>query len=58
MQRKQYDSDLNPIEKIWADGGYKGDLFDWVKGTLGAVLEVVEREAGQKDSRLYRNVGW
>lgn len=36
------------INKIWADGGYKGDLIDLVKETLGAVLEVVEREAGQK----------
>lgn len=36
------------IKKIWADGGYKGDLFELVKETLGAVLEVVEREAGQK----------
>jgi len=36
------------IKKIWADGAYKGDLSDVVKETLGAVLEIVEREAGQK----------
>ncbi len=36
------------IKKIWADGAYKGDLIDWVKETLIAVLEIVEREAGQK----------
>jgi putative transposase len=36
------------IKKIWADGAYKGDLIQLVKDTLGAVLEVVEREAGQK----------
>ena len=36
------------IKKIWADGAYKGDLIALVKETLGAVLEIVEREAGQK----------
>lgn len=36
------------IQKIWADGAYKGDLIDLVKETLGAVLEIVAREAGQK----------
>ena len=39
---------FSTIEKIWADGAYKGDLIDLVKETLGAVLEIVEREAGQK----------
>jgi putative transposase len=36
------------IQKIWVDGAYKGDLVDLVKETLDAVLEIVEREAGQK----------
>ena len=36
------------LEKIWADGAYQGDLIDWVKETLGAVLEIVKREAGQQ----------
>lgn len=36
------------LKKIWADGAYKGDLADLVKETLGAVLEIVEREAGQQ----------
>jgi len=40
------------IKKIWADGAYKGDLIDLVKETLGAVLEIVEREAGQKGFRV------
>lgn len=36
------------IKKIWADGAYQGDLIELVKETLGAILEIVEREAGQK----------
>ena len=36
------------IEKIWADGAYQGELIELVKETLSAVLESVEREAGQK----------
>jgi transposase len=36
------------IQKIWADGAYQGDLIQLVKETLDAVLEIVEREAGQK----------
>lgn len=40
------------IEKIWADGAYQGDLIELVKETLGAVLEIVEREAGQKGFQI------
>ena len=36
------------IAKIWADGGYKEGIIVWVKDVLKAVLEVVQREAGQK----------
>ena len=36
------------IAKIWADGGYKEGIIVWVKDILKAVLEVVQREAGQK----------
>ena len=31
------------LVKILADGGYKGDLADWVKDKLGWILEVVLR---------------
>ncbi len=32
------------VKRIWADGGYRGQLVDWVHKTLKAVLEVVERD--------------
>lgn len=32
------------IQRIWADGGYRGQLIDWVQETLEAVLEIVERD--------------
>ncbi len=40
------------IEKIWADGTYRGGLVDWVRETLDATLEVVEREKGQKGFKV------
>jgi putative transposase len=40
------------IEKIWADGGYRGSLIDWVRDTLGAILEIVKRDDGQKGFKL------
>ena len=43
------------LRKLWADGGYQGDLADFVQETLGAVLEIVEREAG---SRGFQVVPW
>ena len=53
------------LKKIWADGAYKGDLSVLVKETLGAVLEIVEREAGQKGFQVVpkrwvveRTFGW
>jgi len=35
------------VQKIWADGAYKGDLVDWVRESLNAALEIVEREEDQ-----------
>lgn len=32
------------VKRIWADGGYRGQLVDWVHKHLDAVLEVVERD--------------
>ncbi len=53
------------LKKIWADGAYKGDLSVLVKETLGAVLEIVEHEAGQKGFQVLpkrwvveRTFGW
>lgn len=32
------------LKKIWADGGYRGQLIGWVKKFGGWVLEIVERD--------------
>jgi putative transposase len=29
------------LERIWADGGYRGQLVDWVKDTFDVVLDIV-----------------
>jgi putative transposase len=31
------------LEKIWADGGYRGKLITWVKELTGIELEIVKR---------------
>jgi len=36
------------LQKIWADGGYRGRLIDWVREQLAIVLEVVTRDPDQK----------
>ena len=39
---------LTRLKKIFADGGYRGDLEDWVQVNLQAVLEIVLKLEGQK----------
>ncbi len=34
---------LSRLNLIWADGGYTGQLVDWVKASCGWVLEIVKR---------------
>jgi putative transposase len=36
------------LKRIWADGGYSGDLVDWVAETLGCELEIVGKPKDQK----------
>lgn len=37
------------LQKIWADGTYRGSLMDWMNEIgRGGILEIVERPAGQK----------
>jgi putative transposase len=36
------------LQKIWADGGYRGKLVDWVQENLAIVLEIVARDPNQK----------
>ena len=31
------------LQKIWADGGYRGTLIDWVQQTCHWLLEIVKR---------------
>lgn len=31
------------LEKVWADGAYRGELIGWVKQLTGIELEVVKR---------------
>lgn len=35
------------LQKIWADGGYRGQLIDWVKFVVGWSLEIVEKLGDQ-----------
>jgi putative transposase len=32
------------LQKIWADGGYRGQLIDWVQEHLETILEIVSRD--------------
>jgi putative transposase len=36
------------LQLIWADGGYKGKLVDWVLKTHSWILEIVNRDKGVK----------
>jgi putative transposase len=36
------------LRLIWADGGYAGQLVDWVAAFAGWVLEIVKRSEDQK----------
>ena len=35
------------LKLIWADGGYRGELIEWIKHTFGWTLEIVEKLADQ-----------
>ena len=39
---------LTRLKKIFADGGYRGDLEDWVQDNLQVVLDIVLKLQGQK----------
>lgn len=38
---------LGCIKKIFADGGYRGQLLDWAKEQLGYVIEIVKRNESE-----------
>ena len=35
------------LKLIWADGGYRGELIEWIKHAFGWTLEFVEKLADQ-----------
>jgi len=39
---------LPRLQLIWADGGYAGELVDWVRRVCGWILEIVKRPEGAK----------
>jgi putative transposase len=53
------------LRLIWADGGYRGKLIDWVKQACGWTLEIVKRDKGVKGFQVLprrwvveRTFGW
>lgn len=53
------------LRLIWADGGYAGQLIEWVKATCNWVLEIVNREPNTKGFKVLprrwvveRTFGW
>lgn len=53
------------LKLIWADGGYRGQLIQWVKTSLGWTLEIVKKLEGQvgfqvlpKRWIIERTFGW
>lgn len=34
---------FNRLQRVWADGGYSGELVKWVQRMCGWTLEIVER---------------
>jgi putative transposase len=53
------------LRLIWADGGYAGQLIEWVKSTFNRVLEIVKRDPETKGFEVLprrwvveRTFGW
>lgn len=46
--QKLTDCTKSALQKIWADGGYRGKLVDWVREHLDIILEIVERDPDLK----------
>ena len=56
---------LPRLKLVWADGGYAGQLIDWVKQAYGWVLEIVKRSEDAQGFQLLkkrwiveRTLGW
>ena len=53
------------LQLIWADGGYRGSLIEWVEDNFDTVLEIVKRNDDIKGFKLLpkrwiveRTLGW
>jgi putative transposase len=53
------------LQIIWADGGYAGQLIDWVKTTISCILQIVKRSDSAKGFEVLpkrwiveRTFGW
>lgn len=53
------------LRLVWADGGYRGKLIDWVKQVCGWTLEIVKRDKGVQGFQVLprrwvveRTFGW
>ena len=58
-------SRFSRLQRIWADGGYRGKLVKWVKTTCRCVLEIVKRNDDLKGFKVLpqrwlveRTFGW
>jgi putative transposase len=56
---------LPRLQLIWADGGYAGQLIEWVKSACGWVLEIIKRSDDAKGFEVLpkrwiveRTFGW
>jgi putative transposase len=45
---KLTEATIDRLQKVWADGGYRGKLIDWVMDQLEIVLEIVSRDPNQR----------
>jgi putative transposase len=62
---KKVPSRFPRLKLIWADGGYRGKLIEWVKNTCQCVLEIVKRNDDIKGFKVLphrwvveRTFGW
>lgn len=43
---------LKTVKRIWADGGYRGKLVEWMKVQKGIALEIVEKLPEQRGFKV------
>lgn len=50
---EQAKKQLTRLKHIWADGGYSGELVNWVREQCGWVLEIVQKKPAQKTFEVF-----